>query len=68
MRVCRFWLPAIIWFRVDTFGATYWAVGTSSRTASASSTVSVLDAPEPWRTPIAMKLPDITLMIFVPAD
>ena len=68
MRVCQFWLPAMIWLRVETLGATYWAVGTSSRMARASSTVSVFDAPDPWRTPIDMKLPDITLMMLVPAD
>ncbi len=66
-RVDQFWLPAITWPRELTPAATYCTPGTS-RSASASSGVSEVAIPWPWRTPPDMKLPALTLIRLVPAD
>ena len=67
MRVDQFWLPAMTWPRVFAPGETYWTPG-RSRMASASSTVSVFEDPCPWRTPPTDQLPELTMIMFVPAD
>ena len=68
MRVNQFWLPATTCAcdldarRRDTARRAI-----SLRIASASSTVSVLDVPEPPRTPPCEALPAFTVIMLVPA-
>jgi hypothetical protein len=59
-------LPAISCAREFTPAARYSTPGTL-RSACASSTVSVVAIPPPWRTPPCEKLPAITVIMLVPA-
>src|SRR5215218_1260970 len=54
--VDQFWFPATTVPRVVAPAATYWTPGTS-RSAAASSGISVFDVPWPPRTPPWVKLP-----------
>src|SRR6185295_14502985 len=65
--VFQFWLPATICPRVCTPAAAYWTPG-SLAISAASSGVSVLALPWPWRTPPCVKLPALTMIMLVPAD
>jgi hypothetical protein len=65
--VDQFWFPAMTWPREFTPAATYWTPGTC-RSEVASSAVSVVAMPAPWRTPADWKLPELMLIRLVPAD
>src|SRR5262252_2920026 len=65
--VPQFWLPATSWPRVFTPAALY-CTPCTLRMAFASSGVSVLALPWPCRTPPCVKLPALTMIMFVPAD
>src|SRR5262245_36187316 len=67
MRVNQFWFPATTWACTWTPAARYCPPGISLRIASASSSVSVVDVPEPPRTPPWEALPALTVIMFVPA-
>src|SRR5450756_1811254 len=67
-RVFQFWFAATICPPRLLIVSTKNCTPGTSRIATASSGVIVFDIPWPWRTPPELKLPEFTMITFVPAD